>query len=96
MTAVALCPSCKRKHREANPPRPLTSHQLRVHELIGQWIRKHKCPPTLDNIARELGVSKVTVFEHVHNLHARGLVVMTGGAAKRIAGVNEIPTGDAK
>lgn len=97
MSAVlAMCPKCKREHREANPPRPITAHQLRVHALIERWMKRYRTPPTLDNLARELGLSKVTIFEHVHSLYARGLVVMSSGKAKRIVGVNPIPTGGVK
>ena len=46
----------------------LTPKQLRVLRLVDRWRRTKGYSPTMQELADELGVSKVTVFEHVEAL----------------------------
>lgn len=52
----------------------LTPKQLQVVDFIRQYNREHGLSPTLDEIAAELGVSKVTIFEHLKALERKGAV----------------------
>jgi repressor LexA len=46
----------------------LTPKQLRVLKLVDHWRRTKGYSPTMQELADQLGVSKVTVFEHVESL----------------------------
>ena len=52
----------------------LTPKQLRILTLIRDYRRKHGYSPTMQEIADTLGVTKVTVFEHVTGLEKKGLL----------------------
>ena len=96
MTAIALCPSCKRKHRTSKAPHALTKRQNKIHEVIFAWILHHHCTPTFRELAKYLNVSVTTIHEHVHNLNCLGLVTLKNGKSGRIVGANAIPTGGTK
>ncbi|MFI4870631.1 MAG: LexA family protein, partial [Phycisphaerales bacterium JB061] len=50
----------------------LTPKQLRILKLIRDWRVRHGYSPTMQELADEIGVSKVTVFEHVEALIQKG------------------------
>jgi len=52
----------------------LTPKQLRVLTLIRDYQRKHGYSPTMQELADVLGVTKVTVFEHVTGLEKKGVL----------------------
>ena len=52
----------------------LTPKQLRILTLIRDYQRKHGYSPTMQELADVLGVTKVTVFEHVAGLEKKGLL----------------------
>jgi len=52
----------------------LTPKQLRIVEFIREYDREHGFSPTLDEMAAELGVSKVTIFEHLKALERKGAI----------------------
>ena len=54
--------------------RRLTPKQLRILTLIRDYQRKHGYSPTMQELADVLGVTKVTVFEHVAGLEKKGLL----------------------
>jgi repressor LexA len=54
--------------------RQLTPKQLRILRLIRDYQRKHGYSPTMQELADVLGVTKVTVFEHVSGLEKKGLL----------------------
>jgi len=54
--------------------RQLTPKQLRILKLIRDYQRKHGYSPTMQELADVLGVTKVTVFEHVSGLERKGLL----------------------
>jgi repressor LexA len=54
------------------PPASLTPKQLRVLTLIRDFTSARGYAPTMQELADELGVSKVTVFEHIGALQRKG------------------------
>lgn len=54
--------------------RRLTPKQLRILTLIRDYQRKRGYSPTMQELADVLGVTKVTVFEHVTGLEKKGLL----------------------
>jgi repressor LexA len=50
----------------------LTPKQLKILKLIRDWRVRTGYSPTMQELADELGVSKVTVFEHVEALIRKG------------------------
>lgn len=54
--------------------RRLTPKQLRILTLIRDYQRKNGCSPTMQELADELDVTKVTVFEHVAALEKKGML----------------------
>ena len=54
--------------------RRLTPKQLRILTLIRDYQNKHGYSPTMRELADVLGVTKVTVFEHVGGLQKKGLL----------------------
>lgn len=52
----------------------LTPKQLNILTLIRDFQRRHGYSPTMQEIADQLDVTKVTVFEHVSTLVAKGLL----------------------
>jgi repressor LexA len=53
---------------------PLTRRQREILTIIEDYSRAHGISPTLDEIAHELGVNKVTVFGHVAELERKGIL----------------------
>jgi repressor LexA len=54
--------------------RRLTPKQMRILVLVRDYQRKHGYSPTMQEIADTLGITKVTVFEHVGGLEKKGLL----------------------
>lgn len=52
----------------------LTPKQLQIVDFIVRYRDEKGLAPTLEEIARELGVSKITVYEHVTQLERKGAV----------------------
>jgi len=76
----------------------LTPKQLRILTLIRDYQRKHGYSPTMQELADVLGVTKVTVFEHVTGLERKGLLRRAKHRARsleltpRVAFPDEPPT----
>jgi len=72
----------------------LTPKQLRILEVIRDWRRRHGYSPTMQEIADEVGVTKVTVFEHVESLLRKGAVRRDPHKARSLAVVDDsvLPT----
>ena len=49
-----------------------TEKQLRIMEFIQQFREERGISPTLDEIASNFGVTKITVYEHVSQLERKG------------------------
>jgi repressor LexA len=62
----------------------LTPKQLRVLKLVDQWRRTKGYSPTMQELADQLGVSKVTVFEHVESLIAKGALERDANKARSL------------
>ena len=58
----------------AHDRRRLTSRQVDILTIIRAYQRSHGCSPTMQEIADRIHVTKVTVFEHVETLVAKGLL----------------------
>lgn len=61
-----------RKPRKTNPA--LTPKQMRVLTFVRDYSRRKGYAPTMQELADEFGVSKVTVFEHIAALQKKGLL----------------------
>lgn len=62
----------------------LTPKQLRVLKMIRDSRRRRGVSPTMQEIADEIGVSRVTVFEHVEALISKGAVVREANRARSL------------
>ena len=67
----------------------LTPKQLRVLDYVRSYRQSHGCSPTMQEIADELGVSKVTVFEHVGALVEKGALTREPNKARSLSVVEE-------
>jgi repressor LexA len=63
----------------------LTPKQLRILKLIRDHRITHGCSPTMQELANELGISKVTVFEHVEALIKKGALVREPNKARSLS-----------
>jgi repressor LexA len=59
---------------EEAPRMNLTPKQLEIAKFIVEYREKKGLAPTLEEIAQDLGVSKITVYEHVAQLEKKGAV----------------------
>jgi len=55
--------------------RPVTPRQMDILRFVRDFRARHGYSPTMQEIADYLGVSKVTVFEHVGALEKKGLLL---------------------
>ena len=62
---------------------PLTRRQRQILDLFAAYVEKHGISPTLEEIAQELGVNKVTVFGHVAELERKGLLTRAARGVSR-------------
>ncbi|MCE9620101.1 MAG: transcriptional repressor LexA [Planctomycetes bacterium] len=71
----------------------LTPQQIKIFRLIRDCRNSKGFSPTMQEIANELGVSKVTVFEHVEALIEKGALIRKPNKARslEIAGDAELP-----
>lgn len=63
----------------------LTPKQLKILQIIRDWRLRLGYSPTLQEMADEIGVSKVTVFEHVEALIRKGALVRDANKARSLA-----------
>ncbi len=68
----------------------LTPKQLRILQFIRDWRHQHGYSPTMQEIADRLGVSKVTVFEHVETLIGKGALVRNPNKARSLSIPHEV------
>jgi repressor LexA len=77
------------KRTESETPSPeqlnLTPKQLRVLLLVRASRKRRGYSPTMQELADELGVSKVTVFEHVEALIGKGALVREPNKARSLS-----------
>ncbi len=73
------------KHRASSTePRSLTPRQLEILTLIRNGRRSYGYSPTLQEMADELGVTKITVFEHVAALVKKGMLTRHSNRARSL------------
>ncbi len=72
----------------------LTPKQLRILQLIRDWRVRRGFSPTMQELADEIGVSKVTVFEHVEALIKKGALVREANKARSLSIADGIPVPD--
>ncbi|CAN5692778.1 transcriptional repressor LexA [soil metagenome] len=63
----------------------LTPKQLRILSLIRDWRVRQGYSPTMQELADQIGVSKVTVFEHVEALIKKGALVREPNKARSLS-----------
>jgi repressor LexA len=63
----------------------LTPRQLQIATRIRDYRSEHGYSPTLQELADELGVSKVTVFEHVGALVKKGVLIRDPNKARSLS-----------
>lgn len=51
-----------------------TEKQLRIMEFIQQFRAERGISPTLEEIAKNFGVTKITIYEHVNQLERKGAI----------------------
>jgi repressor LexA len=71
----------------------LTPKQLRVVTFIREFTKSRGYAPTLEEMGKAFGVSKITVYEHVQKLKQRGVLRATHYRARSVE-VNEAAFGD--
>ncbi len=69
----------------ATKPMNLTPKQLRILKLIRDSRVRRGYSPTMQELADEIGVSKVTVFEHVEALIKKGALVRERNKARSLS-----------
>ena len=74
----------RRKRRKADRVPGLTPRQLEILTLIRDAKRNVGYSPTLQEIADQLGISKITVFEHVENLVDKGVLDRRSNKARSL------------
>ena len=67
----------------------LTKRQHQTLEFIRDYRRRHGLSPTLEEIAGAFTISKVTVFEHIQALQAKGYIRKTKNRSRSIELVEE-------
>lgn len=68
----------------------LTPKQMRIFHFVRQYRITNGLSPTLQEIADELGVSKVTVFEHVEALVDKGALRRNPNKARSLSEVENV------
>lgn len=74
----------KSRGGETNETHCLTPRQLEVLTMIRDSRRNHGYSPTLQELADELGISKITVFEHVEALLKKRLLTRRSNRARSL------------
>ncbi len=69
-----------------------TPKQLRILVAIRDFRVQHGYSPTMQELADQLGVSKVTIFEHVEALERKALILR---ARNRARSLEDLPDGQA-
>ena len=70
---------------QAQGPLNLTPRQLDLLRAFRTHRMSHACSPTMQELADVLGVSKVTVHEHVKSLVAKGVLTQEPNRTRSLA-----------
>src|SRR5215831_1153650 len=72
-----------------------TAKQLQILNFIRDYRRTHAISPTLEEIAQQFGVSKITIYEHIGALEKKGALRKARNMARSIELTEEdAPQGD--
>lgn len=63
----------------------LTGKQIEVLRFFRDYFREHSIAPTLDEAAAALGVSKITIYEHLGHLERKGAISRDKGQSRSVA-----------
>ena len=63
----------------------LTEKQIRVLRYFRDYRREHGIAPTLDEAAQALGVSKITIHEHLNQLTKKGAIHRDRAKARAVS-----------
>ncbi len=74
----------KRKKRTSRQTRTMTPRQVQILTCIRDARRNLGYSPTLQEIADELGISKITVFEHCETLIKKGMLTRRSNKARSL------------
>ena len=74
----------KRRRKETSEANFMTPRQLEILTLIRDARRNLGYSPTLQEIADELAISKITVFEHVEALIKKGMLTRRSNRARSL------------
>lgn len=74
----------KKKTSRTDDSHILTPRQMEILTLVRDGRRQDGYSPTLQEIADELGISKITVFEHVEALLDKGLLTRRSNKARSL------------
>lgn len=72
----------------------LTPKQLKILQLIRDWRVQRGVSPTMQELANAIGVSKVTVFEHVEALIRKGALTRDPNKARSLTLASGVPVPD--
>jgi len=62
----------------------ITEKQKQILNIIGRGVKQHGYPPTMQELADELGIrSKNAIFKHLNALETKGYIQRHGGGAAR-------------
>jgi repressor LexA len=62
---------------------PLTRRQRQILDFLESYCRRNGISPTLEEIAQQFGVNKVTIFGHIAELERKGMLVRGGRGISR-------------
>ena len=74
----------------------LTGKQLQVLRFIRDYRRENSIAPTLDEIAKNFGISKITVHEHLTHLERKGAIFRLRARARGIQVLYDPDTPEAR
>ncbi len=63
----------------------LTEKQIRVLRFFRDYRNEHGISPTLEEAAQALGVSKITIYEHLNHLATKGAIQRNKAKARSVA-----------
>jgi repressor LexA len=66
--------AARARRRRSRTGRPTTPRQVAILTFVRDYTHRHGYSPTYDEIAVHFDISKVTVFEHLTTMEARGIV----------------------
>ncbi len=69
---------------KVNPASQTTPRQLELLQAIASFQASHCYSPTIGELARQLGISRSTVFEHITALRKKGLLSGSPGRARSL------------